>query len=171
MRVVSSNTEADIARERAVRDLEWPLRELAANLLRVMRGAGKAYLLGRQMVDVIDAYNDYKQVVGCYPDDYEISEILRDPLRTNTDKLDDFACEEVYAERALLAGAMQVLASKLAAQRTQETVGGREMWEGIRAVEKARKARNADWDKRWAARQAAEAAERKSLKPQRRPKG
>jgi hypothetical protein len=39
--IVSENSEADIARHSALARVEWRLRELAANLLRIIRGAGK----------------------------------------------------------------------------------------------------------------------------------
>jgi hypothetical protein len=55
MRIVSEKSEAqiarhqaEIARDRAMNKASWALRELTANLLRVTRGAGKPYEIGRQ---------------------------------------------------------------------------------------------------------------------------
>jgi hypothetical protein len=55
IRIVSEQSEAEIERKPAEGELDWRLRELAANVLRIVRGAGKPYELLRQMQAVIDA--------------------------------------------------------------------------------------------------------------------
>lgn len=39
--VVAQNDEAEMRKQRALDALHWPTREMAANLLRVMRGHGR----------------------------------------------------------------------------------------------------------------------------------
>jgi hypothetical protein len=43
MRIVSENSEADFARNTAMAKVDWALRDLTANLMRVTRGAGRPY--------------------------------------------------------------------------------------------------------------------------------
>jgi len=64
MRVVSENSETDIARSRALIDVECALRELAANTLRVIRGAGEPDELGEQMIKVLDAMFAHRDAAG-----------------------------------------------------------------------------------------------------------
>lgn len=154
MRVVAENSEADIARDRAVRDLGWPLRELLANMLRVARGAGRPHEIGSQAAEVIQAYQAYRQVVGFYPDSSEVGTILRDAVEGPKIGLDDDNWAEVHAEEMMLRGAMQVLASRAVMQRTQETVGDREMNDGMRAVTEARRASSERWLKQYRAKAA-----------------
>ena len=54
IKLVTSNNPADINRARALGSLSHSLRGLAANLMRVVRGAGKTYELAQQMVDVVE---------------------------------------------------------------------------------------------------------------------
>jgi hypothetical protein len=76
MRVISSQSEAEIRRRETRERLTYPLRELTANLLRITRGAGKSYLLGNQLADCIQAFKDYIDAHGALPSEAEINEIL-----------------------------------------------------------------------------------------------
>lgn len=55
MKVVSSNSETDLARERARSDAQFAMRALSANILRIVRGAGAPHDLLRQMRALEDA--------------------------------------------------------------------------------------------------------------------
>lgn len=55
MRLVSENSEAELARHTAEGQVKWKIRELAADLLRIIRGAGKPYEIMRQMVELSEA--------------------------------------------------------------------------------------------------------------------
>lgn len=48
MRIVSENSNEDLAARQVLAAVRWDLRQLAANLLRVIRGAGKPHLLAQQ---------------------------------------------------------------------------------------------------------------------------
>jgi hypothetical protein len=82
-KIVASTTDEERAEHRARQDLDYPLRELAANLLRVVRGAGKPYALSRQMSDVLDGFATYREAVGHWPPSEAITQIL-EITRTNT---------------------------------------------------------------------------------------
>jgi hypothetical protein len=60
MRIVSENSEADIARNNATTDVYNSLRELTANLLRATRGAGRAWEIGRQAQALIESLIEYR---------------------------------------------------------------------------------------------------------------
>src|SRR3546814_2874168 len=59
MEVVSSNSDAEIARNDALQGLRWRLREIAANLMRIARGAGKPHGVGEQVYAVLEGYRAY----------------------------------------------------------------------------------------------------------------
>jgi hypothetical protein len=64
MHTVSENSEADLARQRASDQVEWKIRELTANLLRITRGAGKPYEIMQQMVDLAETMRGYQAATG-----------------------------------------------------------------------------------------------------------
>src|SRR3546814_13366230 len=67
MEVVSSNSDAEIARNDALQGLRWRLRELAANLMRIARGAGQPHGVGEQVYAVLEGYRAYHAAAGYYP--------------------------------------------------------------------------------------------------------
>lgn len=146
MRLVSINSEEDFAKQRALDDIRWPMKELAANMVRVVRGAGRAYDLPRQMVEVIRRVEDYHAAVGCYPSDLEISEMvsLRHIEKTGKDELSAGINKTVQ-------GALQYAASAVVSQATQQSNGENELFEGLRWIEQGRKrlqkphSRNDEW--------------------------
>jgi hypothetical protein len=66
VKLVSENSDAEIAENDALAAVEWALRDLAANILRVVRGAGKPYDLGRQAVEFANALVAYREAAGVY---------------------------------------------------------------------------------------------------------
>ena len=119
--------------ERKRQDVEWALRRLTSNLLRIVRGAGKPYEVLDEVASLAEALaalgprNGYaagETVVGAL-------DIWRDTPEAET--LD-----------IIVSGALQIAASRLAGQRTQETAGRRELQDGIRyrqeAIEERRRA-------------------------------
>jgi hypothetical protein len=70
LRIAAENSDAGIKKRRALQDLSWPLRELAANLIRIVRGAGKSHELLDQMTRVMKAMQEYCEAVGAWPSAY-----------------------------------------------------------------------------------------------------
>jgi hypothetical protein len=71
LKLVAANDERELAWQRektaaeyAAIQLSQATRELAANILRVIAGAGKDYELPRQMVEVLKAYNELQLLSG-----------------------------------------------------------------------------------------------------------
>jgi hypothetical protein len=146
MRIVNENPDADLARERATRQVDWTLRDLTANLMRVTRGAGKPYEIGRQAQDFIAALIDYRDAVGHFPPSAELASLLtveRDPevmARMNDDNL-----AQIYAEQEIIRGSLQIVASRLVGQSKQETAGSHEMLGGVNSLIAARAERQKKW--------------------------
>ena len=67
LKLVTENTDPELERNRTREDLKWPLRELAANMLRMVRGAGKPSLMTKQLVECPDAMTAYKEAHGSLP--------------------------------------------------------------------------------------------------------
>jgi hypothetical protein len=148
MRVVSENSEAEIARQRAWSEVESHLRELAANFMRVTRGAGKPWEIGRQAQSLINAMQEHWDAVGHYPGSEAISNALS--LDLDPDVRARMSAEnmvEIYARQKIVRGCLQFAASHLLGQMTQESAGRSEMHDGMRDWDKAIEASN----KRWAA--------------------
>lgn len=135
--LAADNELPDVRRKRAELDLEWPLKQLAANMLRIVRGAGKPYEVGQQCARVIDAYHKYRATVGEWPPSHVIGEILSIRYRENRAKTDR-AIEWEDAKQQMIAGGLQAAASQILGQLTQERAGESEMFDGLRVIERQR---------------------------------
>lgn len=110
-------------------ELSTALTDLAANLLRVVRGAGHSYLVGRQLGACMRAYEQYQQTYTYWPPSWEVSEILR------FERAED---DDGYATYTICRGALQIVASELLDQRLQRAAGETQLVRGIRSWEAAR---------------------------------
>lgn len=102
-----------------------------------MRGAGRPEELGRQCAEVVQAYRDYHDALGEWPSSFLISDILSLRHREYHAKTDR-AWEWEDGVRQMVAGGLQIAASQLLAQNTQERAGESEMFDGLRIIEKQR---------------------------------
>ncbi|MBY3134779.1 hypothetical protein [Rhizobium laguerreae] len=137
IRLAVENDQPELARRTAEIDLRWPLKTLAANVIRIVRGAGSPAELGRQCADVVQAYRDYHAALGEWPSSYLVSETLSLRHRENH-ATSDRAWEWEEAMRQMVAGGLQVAASQLLKQNTQQRAGESEMFDGLRVIEKQR---------------------------------
>jgi hypothetical protein len=137
LRLAVENNQRDIDKEWAKRDIEWPLRELAANIIRVVRGAGKSYEIAGQCVAVIEAFQRYREKVGHWPASWEIDQALSIRREDENASYDD-AWERDYARETIVRGALQVAASRLVGQNTQEQRGRSELMDGVNSMERIR---------------------------------
>ena len=137
IRLAVENDQRELNRRSAEIDLRWPLKQLAANVIRIVRGAGSPIELGRQCADVVQAFRDYHEAVGEWPSSHLINETLS--LRHRTyHATTDRAWEWEDAMRQMVAGGLQVAASQLLEQNTQQRAGESEMFDGLRVIEKQR---------------------------------
>lgn len=131
--------KAEAAREGAVDEVGSRLRDLAANMLRVIRGAGKPWEIGGQAQAVIESMIEYREVVGHFPSSEEVASALdieRDPewmarASAETRHFDD-------AQQTVIHGALQIAASRLLGQNTQEAAGRHELFGGVAELEEIR---------------------------------
>ena len=137
MKIVSEMSDSELAEARALKLIRGPLRKLACNIIRVVRGAGKAWEIAAQAVAVLESFEEYRSIVGHYPSDYEIREALlvrEEPPSGPRDREIRWS----YAIEDIIAGSLQMAASRLAGQPTQERAGESEMFKGFYEIEKIR---------------------------------
>jgi hypothetical protein len=137
----------------AGQEFELALREAAANMLRVIREAGKPHALLRQMSDVVAAAVKVREVTGKLPNDVLETVLRRESKieaiweKRRAGKIDeasigrwreDGTLDQLEAEDSTKAGVLQSIASQLVGQKSQECAGQSEMYEGINKIFKAR---------------------------------
>jgi hypothetical protein len=153
------NVEQDIAEQ----EFADTLREAAANVLRVIRGAGRPGALIKQFNDVVIAAVNFQETAGhgilaatlvsILGVENEADEIFKKHAsgqveQKSIDRWDeDGTFDRMYAEGAIQRGALQIIASKLLDQSIQVCAGKSEMHEGIRRVIAARERQRAAIDK------------------------
>lgn len=144
MQVVSSQSDEDIRRTRARADSEWAMVELTANLLRIIRGAGKPYELGRHLSEVMRTMQQHYDVVGFWPYD-EMAEAVRLPDVWDRAAERPGNAAELYAIHSIVRGSLQMIASDLLGQRTQRVSGEHELYGGANDLEAFRQEQRKRW--------------------------
>lgn len=133
--IVSQNSEEDLRRAASADRVEAAVQELATNILRIARGAGKPERLIDHAVRYVEAARDFFQAHGCWPVP-ELHDYLDIERKLSVHEPRERAwCR---GEDLMVRGALQVAASRLAGQRTQESAGQSEMFEGLYIIEKQR---------------------------------
>lgn len=137
MKLVSETSEEDrakVAAERAQSAARWEfegsLRLLTANLIRVTRGAGDGYKIGKQTSELLEAAQQYRDAFGHWPSDADYSRALH-----HTEDRDPEYGPYQWRQDALnqiIRGSLQVAASRMLDQPLQVSAGEREMDNGLR---------------------------------------
>jgi hypothetical protein len=117
--VVSERSAEDIIKQRATLALKFSLINLTANLIRVVRGAGKPDRIVDYIDGFVDAFNEYYKVIGHAPTGAMLSDLIRFPDRADL-KLDDDRLDEMLLEDAICRSALQMVASTLMEQRIHQ---------------------------------------------------
>lgn len=163
MKIVSSQTDEERGEYRARLELRWALRRLAANLLRVVRGAGKPSDLGRQIQEVIEVYLDYREATGHFPESQLVSDAL---AVSKTDSLEDWKAsfpddvDDSHFERwlqdgsfnqaravdAIVRASLQIAASRLLNQKTQERSAEHSLSQALDEHERSREEMRRAWE-------------------------
>jgi hypothetical protein len=131
MKIVSTRDEREITEWRCRKEVEWALRDLTANLLRVTRGAGRGHDIWEQALRFLQSCKAYHDQVGVSPD-HRFSQMLNAP------KFD--ATDGERAHHKIICGALQITASRLLGQLMPERAGEQELEEGIRNLRLVRDA-------------------------------
>jgi len=139
--------DRDRDREWVKHEFSWAIRDAAANMLRIIRGAGKPYELLMQMKKSIDSAIKFQELHGYWPFDVIASDLLiEDEMETflargregTTDQATidrwwkDGTFDRMMAEHRIYRGALQAIASELIGQNIQKRSGEREFHEGLR---------------------------------------
>jgi hypothetical protein len=155
MRLVSSKSDEEFRRKQARDNLDWPLRDLTANLMRIARGAGRPNLLSRQLDACLDALRTYLKEHGSLPPAHTIQDIL-DPDAAYRghrpwiaeERGSEIESDHELALREIRRGALQSVASMLLGQQPQFSSGENAIHEGIRRWDEVRAKRRALYRKR-----------------------
>lgn len=136
MKVVSERSPEEIeadkkARQqaRAVGDFERALVALTVNILRVTRGAGKAYEISRQSAALLQAMQDHWDAFGQYPGEADFHQVLHPPRERDSSYGPNQWRSDALDQ--IMRGSLQVVASRLARQRLQEAAGDDELHNGL----------------------------------------
>ena len=154
MRVVSEQSEEEIRRRKTREALAPRLRVLAANMLRVVRGAGKPLELLRQMEACSAAIRDYAEAHGCLPSVQLFNQMLdcestwreyrpwieEDRKKFEAEWAASGETDRKDAIRKIRNASLQATASMLLDQSTQLSVAENDMCAGVDMFEKARSA-------------------------------
>jgi hypothetical protein len=125
MKVISQNSDAEIAKNRARDGLRWPLRRMTANLMRIVRGAGNPGDLPNQISDVVEAYQAYQAAFCHWPDGVDLQQALALDERGRRDDIED-------AHELIVKGALRLVAGRLIGQTVQARHGEKDMTTGMR---------------------------------------
>jgi hypothetical protein len=149
--------ERERDREFAEHEFSWAIRDTAANMFRIVRGAGKPYELLLQMKKAIDSAIKFRDAHGHWPssdfiqrelalhDEYE-HQLDRQAKGKASPEAIELLRKENYLERlsavhTICRGALQIAASGLIGQDTQQRAGESELHEGLRQIERIREER------------------------------
>jgi hypothetical protein len=163
LRLASERSEAEIAAQRhwqdaegAAESLSHAARALAANVLRVIAGAGKDHTLIEEAVALLKAYRELQPYSGTdayrYSPIAPIAEALTDlDWRKNNPSYPDYDSEESrrrwledgteevrLAEEAVFRAVLRVVAARLVRQPTQESVSHSQFIGALFDLERAR---------------------------------
>lgn len=154
MRVVSSQTEADIKRRETAEALTLPLRELAANVMRLAKHGGHPLRLLPQLEACLGVLQNYVAAHRYLPDTQLIHDIFdcdlaltqhrpwlaerRREMAEFTGERDTASSDREEAMQLIRHGALQVAASMLVNQLPQQRMGEQDISTGIRLMQQAR---------------------------------
>jgi hypothetical protein len=129
--VVAETDPADVEKALAERELSWETREMAANLLRIIRGAGKPQLLPQQIIDLSEQILETSKSARAWAVWSAMEDVLHSALPDAFDAL-----EREEALRMIAKGSLQYAASRLVYQAAQEGAGRDEIVDGIERRER-----------------------------------
>jgi hypothetical protein len=138
---MSDQQDREIERTKSM--VNWALRDLAANVLRVVRGSGEPYRIFQQAEKFVEAYRA-ADAMGLWPVHLIDVNGLAEPCKALYGGL---SSEEYYTlpieerergryESQIISGALQVAASELLGQATQCTKGHSEIWDAVMGIQR-----------------------------------
>lgn len=142
MKIVSDNDPGAIEErkhqenlDRAASMVRHQLRRVAANILRISAGAGKAHDLFREIQALADAEAHYRELAGMGTWDAEISNALNADLTMHENRpwIREAGRQDAIgaAEKDLMRAAMRMQAAYLLDQMTQQSAAEHQMHRAI----------------------------------------
>jgi hypothetical protein len=128
--VAAETAPHELEKAQAARELAWVTKEMAANMLRVIRGAGRPLDLPQQIINLAEDILEVSKSARVWA----VSSAIEEALQSANPDWE--ASESDYYEGMIASGAMQWVASRLVRQRAQECAGAREMAEGFKQQER-----------------------------------
>ena len=121
---IDESFQAELARERALSGVERAIRELAANILSVVRGTGKPDMIGLQAQAVVHTIEAHRSIAGCAPSSSEIAGLLNIAAKTERVALLTIDHKvELHATQSMISAALLIAATRLADIRTHAPGG------------------------------------------------
>jgi len=147
VKLVVENDPAEVKRRREFHNLRFFLIKLAANMLRVSRGAGRPSDVGEQCLAVLQSFEKYREEVGQYPLPQDIADALNFRKSRESNGYPEYESERTSAIQEIIAGSLQYVASEYLNQHPQIATGENQLLEGIRRLEAYHKADRKKWER------------------------
>jgi hypothetical protein len=112
--IVDYDFQAQMGRERALGGVERAVRELAANIMRVVHGSGRPEMIGAQAQALVFAMDAHRSIAGCAPSAGEIASVLNIVAKEERVVLLNLGRRpELEAAQNLIARALPIAAARL----------------------------------------------------------
>lgn len=132
------NTETD-ARPQALSEVGATLRRLAANLIDIVRGAGRPLELSRDVDAFAVAIGAFEGVVGEPPKAWEYAAMLRVALEPDHPApASEEEMAERYAQHVILQGSLQLAAKRLLGQEAEAATAYVELHKALLGLEETK---------------------------------
>ncbi len=134
-----TQTEAEIELQNCEREVDYRLRDLSANLLRLIRGGGKSYEVENQLKHAQNAIERYRATASHGVPPHLIDGALNLRLEA-PDGVEENSEDRIWrdGQERMIRGALQIAASHLLGQNSQGAKGTDELYEGQRIIEELR---------------------------------
>jgi coenzyme F420-reducing hydrogenase gamma subunit len=113
--------QALLARDRALAGVERAVRELAANILSVVRGKGKPDLIAAQAEALVNTIDTHRSIAGCPPSPEEIAAVLN--IATKEERVVLLNGAKLRATQRALSSALKIAAIRLGEIRSHAPGG------------------------------------------------
>jgi hypothetical protein len=128
------STETD-ARRQVLNEVGSALRRLTANLIDIVRGAGKPLELGRDVDAFTAALDGFERVVGEHPKAWELADMLRVPLEPEDHPTSEEEMAERYAHHAILQRSLLLAVARLLGQEAEAAAAYDGLHEALSGLE------------------------------------
>ena len=127
-------------REKILRQVSDTLRRLAANIIGIVRGAGKPLELGRDVDAFTAALGAFEGAAGGHPKAWELAAMLRvdlDPKSSAPGSEEDMV--EQYAQHVIVQASLQLAAARLLRRDAEAAAAYEELHKALVGLEEAKR--------------------------------